>query len=126
LPTTQAERQLWSIWLGYLTACILVSLVSWKVLEPGEPLDELRLYPLWSILTGLAFFIMGSSYWGWCYAIGVGFFGLALLMTQQLHWAALEFGMGWAAALVVLGLYLHRLGATVRDGKKEGKSSRLS
>jgi eukaryotic-like serine/threonine-protein kinase len=115
LPTSAAERQLWSIWIGYLLACTLVSLIHSELIHLGQARDHLTMYPLWAVLTGLAFFIMGSSYWGWCYAIGIGFFLLGALMpwNGRLAWAALEFGVAWSATLVVIGLHLRRAGARV-------------
>jgi len=113
MPTSSVERQLWSIWIGYLLACVLVSLVHSELIHLGQARDQLTMYPTWAVLTGLAFFIMGSNYWGWCYAIGLGFFILAALMpwNTRLAWAALEFGLAWAAALAVIGLHLRRAGA---------------
>ncbi len=113
LPTSTAERQLWSIWIGYLVAFVISSLVNREFLgaegQPGAHV-ELRHYPFASILTGLAFFVMGSQYWGRCYAIGLGYFALAALMPLQLRWAPLEFGVMWGVTLGGLGLYLRRIG----------------
>ena len=72
--------------------------------------DALSVYPFWAVLSGLAFFVMGSNYWGWCYAIGVGFFGLAILMPLNLSWASLEFGVAWTVTLTVIGLHMRRMG----------------
>ena len=33
-------------------------------------------------LSGLAFFALGSQYWGWCYGFGLSFFGLGFLMSE--------------------------------------------
>ena len=38
---------------------------------------KLSLTPSSAILTGMAFFVMGSNYWGHCYALGLCFFSLA-------------------------------------------------
>jgi hypothetical protein len=112
LATSAAERQLWSIWLGYLAAFAGSALVSrqlWKTLRPEEAWDELTLYPFSSLLTGLAFFAMGSNYWGKCYAFGLAFMGLAGLMLLKLDLAPLLFGLLWSVTFVSLGLHLHRL-----------------
>ena len=58
----------------------------------------------------MAFFIMGSNYWGRCYAIGVAFFGLAAVMPTNLDLAPLEFGVAWSLTFVVIGLHVRRLG----------------
>ena len=51
------------------------------------------------LLAGLGFFVMGSSYWGRCYMLGIGFFLLAGGMTFRLDWAPFEFGVAWGATL---------------------------
>src|SRR5262249_22146872 len=76
LPTTAAERQLWSIWIGYFLAFGTVALISWQLPGAGagadRPLPSLwSLYPYSAVLAGLAFFVMGSAYWGGCYLIGL-------------------------------------------------------
>jgi predicted Ser/Thr protein kinase len=119
LPTNQAERQLWTIWIGYVIASIVVAivarlLVGHQILDRGEAApshwQELYFYPVTAVLSGLGFFIMGSNYWGRCYAVGVGFFALAILMSLRLEWAPLEFGTAWGTTLVALGLHLRSLG----------------
>jgi tRNA A-37 threonylcarbamoyl transferase component Bud32 len=112
LATSAAERQLWSIWLGYLAAfagSVLVSRQLWKVIQPDQPWNELTLYPFSSLLTGLAFFAMGSNYWGKCYAFGLAFFGLAALMPLKLDLAPLLFGMLWSLTFISLGLHVRRI-----------------
>jgi hypothetical protein len=113
LATSAAERQLWSIWLGYLAAFAVSALVSrqlWHMIRPDAPWEELTLYPFSSLLTGLAFFAMGSNYWGKCYAFGLAFMGLAVLMLLKLDLAPLLFGLLWSITFVTLGLHLRRLG----------------
>jgi serine/threonine-protein kinase len=112
LPTTTAERQLWSIWIGYLLACGAASAGHRVMVQTGKlPDNFMTLYPLWSVLTGLAFFAMGSSYWGRCYVFGVGFFAIGALMAWHLDWAALFYGIAWSATLALMGLHLLRQGA---------------
>ncbi|HEV3262915.1 MAG TPA: serine/threonine-protein kinase [Gemmataceae bacterium] len=117
LPTSTAERQLWSIWIGYLAAYVVLLLVSQELARQAHrDWQEYELYPFSAVLTGLAFFVMGSSYWGRCYAIGVAFFGLAWLMTFGLIWAPLEFGMAWSLTLLGIGLHVRRMGGAGVEG----------
>jgi hypothetical protein len=109
LPTSAAERQLWAIWIGYLVACT-VTAAAHRLRYGLQQEFELGFYVPWAILSGLAFFVLGSSYWGWCYVLGCAFFGISLLMSLRLNWAPLEFGGLWTLALVALGLRLRRLG----------------
>jgi len=62
------------------------------------------------MLAGLAFFVMGSTFWGGCYLVGLGFFALGAAMPSHLRWAPLEFGLLWSLTLFVLGSRLLRLG----------------
>jgi hypothetical protein len=118
LPSSSAERELWTIWIGYMLAygvssALVRILIARGILVGGEHTpphwEELILYPFSATASGLAFFVMGCNYWGKLYAVGVLFFALALLMPLHLEWAPLEFGTLWTAALVAVGLRLEKL-----------------
>ncbi len=109
LPSSTAERQLWSIWIGYLVGCIAVALAGRYPFLSADDLYKTRLYVPWSLLAGLAFFVMGSAYWGWCYAFGLGFFVLAVLLPYRLDWAPLGFGALWTVILLALAQHLRRV-----------------
>jgi eukaryotic-like serine/threonine-protein kinase len=122
LPTSGPERELWTIWIGYLGAYainlfVTRSLAWHAVIAQGsagpERWDDLILYPYSAMASGLAFFIMGSNYWGRCYAFGLAFWALAALMPLHLEWAPLEFGLLWSGTLTLVGLHLRRLGREV-------------
>ncbi len=66
----------------------------------------------------MAFFVLGSSYWGWLYALGAAFFALALVMVADLRWAVLEFGGMWTVALCLVGLRPRRLGQEPRANSR--------
>ncbi len=121
LPTSTSERQLWTIWIGYFAAFGIMNLVlflmrTFHYMQPGHETVHgwrvLILYPPTAILSGLALFVMGSSYWGRCYAIGVIFFVLAALMPLRLDWAPLLFGLGWSGTLAAIGLHLRSISGT--------------
>ncbi len=127
LPSSSIERDLWTIWIGYLfalgatvLATRLIRTMGFIVPHPSAPmhLEEVLPYPFLAILSGLAFFIMGNNYWGRCYAIGLAFFGLACVMPFKLEWSPLMFGVFWAGTLTMLGLHLRSLGR-----KKETEST---
>jgi serine/threonine-protein kinase len=119
-PANAAGRIMWSVWIGYVAACMALGLSYRLVAGPAVEL-EVNLYPGLAAVTGMAFFVLGSTYWGWCYAFGLAFFGLALGMTLDLRWAPVEFGLLWAAVLVAIGLRLHRLaGEGPPGGRPEG------
>jgi len=105
LPKTAAERQLWSIWLGYIvayeaTVFMFSSLHAYGYCTAN---GELMRYPTMAILSGLAFFVMGSNYWGGCFAIGSAFFVLAALLPARLTWGPVSFGTLWGLTLAGIG-----------------------
>jgi hypothetical protein len=108
LPTTTPERQLWSVWVGYILACLLIPLVSGGLFS-RERLYDGVVYPYYAVVTGMAFFVLGSSYWGRCYAISAAFFALGALLPLDLRWGTLAFGTLWGITLVAIGLRLRRL-----------------
>jgi eukaryotic-like serine/threonine-protein kinase len=118
LPTTAAERELWTIWIGYFCtyAAVLVVtrlLFALHALEAGPNMprhwQECLPYPFLSLVAGLAFFMMGSNYWGRCYIVGAAFWLLAAVTPAYLTLAPLGFGLLWFAALLMLGLHLRKL-----------------
>ncbi|HEY7309160.1 MAG TPA: serine/threonine-protein kinase [Gemmataceae bacterium] len=108
LPKSTAERHMWSVWVGYLACSVLVAVIC-RVLFGVEQLYESIDYPFYAVVAGMAFFALGSNYWGGCYAFGVAFFALPGLMFLNMRWAELEFGGLWTIALVALGRRLHNL-----------------
>jgi len=132
LPTSPAERELWTIWIGYLVAYFFSqvtvrALVSHGLIIKGPDAphrwEELIHYPFSAIASGLAFFMMGSNYWGKLYAIGLSFWVLAALMPWRLEWAPLAFGALWSAVLLALGLHLRTLS---QQGERDQAASMSS
>jgi hypothetical protein len=109
MPRTTAERQLWSVWVGYVTTCSLIG-VSTRVMHGPEAIVSGQMYPYFGVVGGLAFFVLGSSYWGGFYAISLAFFALGLGLAWAPQWGALAFGGLWVVTLVVVGSRLRRLG----------------
>ncbi len=102
LAMSAAKKHLVSTWTGYLIACGVVAIVS-QMLVGLERMYDFFLYPYWAILSGLAFFTMASGYWGWFYAFGLAFFGLAALLPLCPRAGPLAFGALWAGSLVIIG-----------------------
>jgi eukaryotic-like serine/threonine-protein kinase len=124
LPTNAAERELWTIWIGYFSTyffivIIIRMLAHFRVLHSDPTWHErdyfleLLPYPFISLLSGLAFFIMGANYWGRCYAIGGVFFVIGPLMTFDLTFGPLLFGIVWAVTLAMFGIHLRRQAAAM-------------
>ena len=115
MPTSTAERLLWSVWVGYVITCSLTGAVvqhlfGWEVAYDG------KLYPFFCVITGFAFFVIGSSYWGMCYAVAIVFWAASGLLLLEPTWGVLTFGGLWTLSLLCIGLRLRRLG--VERGEK--------
>jgi predicted Ser/Thr protein kinase len=115
-PTSAAERLMWSVWIGYFFTLFAIAIAHWVVAGGWSVTQEVYLYPPIAAVTGMAFFTLGATYWGRCYAIGVAFHALALLMTLKIGWAPLEFGALWALALILIGDRMRRLAASAIQG----------
>jgi len=111
---TVASRQLWVLWMAYLGGSMVLALVSyitWKTGAGDAPYDVLNLYPQLAVLSGLGFFVMGSSYWGGCYAFGASLFLLAVFMPFIQAWAPIVFGLTWGIGMAAVGRRLRLLAA---------------
>ncbi len=131
LPASSTERELWTIWIGYFATYMFVLVITrllfaLDVLQAGKNMpghwQECLPYPFLSLVAGMAFFIMGSNYWGRCYVIGAAFWLLAALTPLHLTLAPLGFGLLWFAALLMLGLRLRRLGQPSPDTPRPSPS----
>jgi serine/threonine-protein kinase len=110
-PDNAAERQLWSIWIGYFLAYMILVAVVRQMAGPAR-WDDLTLYPFSAVLSGMGFFAMGSNYWGRCYLIGLAFFALAAVMPLMLNLAPLGLGLLWSVTLVMIARHVRRMGET--------------
>ena len=115
-----------AIWIGYLVAYAVSAavgrlMIGARILGRGaagpEQWEALIQYPISAVLSGLAFFMMGSGYWGLYYVLGVAFFALALLMPLSLTWAPLELGGVWAASLVAIGFHLRHFASSFNPSR---------
>jgi serine/threonine-protein kinase len=107
-PTTMAERQLWTVWIGYIVGSGLMVAAGCRAVAVYQ-IPAVSVYPFLAVVAGLAFFFLGSSYWGWCYAFGLAFFTASVVMLFNMEWAVLEFGAVWTACLIILGARLRWL-----------------
>ena len=108
LPRNPAERQMWAVWGGFFITCTILGL-SHQLMLGGDVRGELELYPSLAAASGFAFCSLGSTYWGKCYIFAAVFFALAFAMIVNLAWAPIEFGVTWAASLLIVGLRLEKL-----------------
>ncbi|MFO0881167.1 MAG: serine/threonine-protein kinase [Gemmataceae bacterium] len=112
MPASQAERLLWSVWGGYVAACSMIGHLLYS--QFGEMvLYEGVIYPVFCVITGMAFLIIGSSYWGMCNIIALAFLGMALVLPAIPGWGCLVFGAMWTLALLAIAFRLRRLARQV-------------
>ncbi|MCA9236898.1 MAG: serine/threonine protein kinase, partial [Planctomycetales bacterium] len=114
-PRGAAARQLWSMWLGYLTASSTLLIVDYAQAPAGQPYYSLHAYPAMAVLSSLAFWVLGSTYWGYCYVMGGFFLAAAVAMPLWLPGGPLVFGIAWGACLWLLGQRLRRVTIAVDE-----------
>jgi len=106
-PRGMPAKQCWAIWFSYLAGSVVLAAAGW--ISAGSGFDPLTLYPQFAVLASIGLFVLGSSYWGYCYAFGLGFLVLALLMALVLSWAPLLFGASLGLCFWILGRHLRGL-----------------
>ena len=104
LPADGVERPVWAVWVGYLVARGMLTLLAWRQGWETGPT-----YAVAALLAGAAFHTLGGHAWGACYGIAAAFFAAALPLAAAGTWAVPAFGGLWAAVLVWLGLRYRRL-----------------
>ncbi len=100
-PRGAPSRQLLALWLAFVAGSVVLHVIS--------PFEGGKLYPQYAVLASLGFFMMGSSYWGYCYLIGTAFLALAMFMAWLPWLAALAFGCAWAVSLLAVARHLGQL-----------------
>ncbi len=82
--------------------------------RPPEGMDlttyRLSLYPLVALVHGLLLFAQGPIFWGGFYVYGACYVLLAFVMLLCPGWSPVLLGLFTTATLILLGLYLLRLG----------------
>jgi hypothetical protein len=120
LPLSTTEAELVSMATAYMVACGLMAVAVYPTARSTRELAS-SLYPLWTIVTGLLFCIVGDRYWGQSYFMGLGFFVLGMVMLVTPNWAPLAFGLASAVYFTATGLYLRRLGDEIARRPAEAR-----
>lgn len=102
-PRSIAERPVWSIWLGYLSALAVIN-VLWLT---GD-IDGSALFPLASALSGFAFVAMAGHIWGGSALAGIAFFLLAPLTAWLPSLAPLMFGGMYLISVLAISQHYRR------------------
>jgi hypothetical protein len=111
-PRGMPARQCWAIWFSYLAGSVVLAAASWLhwwQASPAQPFDPLVLYPQLAVLASIGFFVLGSSYWGYCYVFGFAFLVLSVVMSLTLWWSPLLYGICLGSCFALLGRRLRGL-----------------
>jgi serine/threonine-protein kinase len=122
-PSGPSMRDFWSVRIGHLAGLVLLPFLCYLLATPERPWEPLTTYPLWALISGVTIFGMGSSFWGRLYLIGLILFVLAFVMTLQLEWGILEFGVAMSAIFTSIALHLRRIGTERRQKTMEETAS---
>jgi predicted Ser/Thr protein kinase len=110
LPTTVAERQLWSVWVAFYLACGAISWGSWLQHTGPRPYDDQVVYPYWTVLAGMAFIALGGTFWGRMYVYGGLFLVAGAIFSALLPGSGpLVYGLLWGYVLLKVAAHLDRL-----------------
>ncbi len=103
-PRSIAERPVWSIWLGYLSALAVINVLLFVGF-----IDYRALFPLASALSGFAFVAMAGHIWGGSAIAGLCFFLLAPLTAWLNDLAPLLFGTAYLLSVYAISEHYRRL-----------------
>jgi serine/threonine protein kinase len=106
MPDGPLYRRFWSERLAQAVGMVTVLVVCYLLGGPGGDWDPRAVYPLWAVVSGMSYFVMGGGVWGKFYVAGLAFFPAAVLMACYLAWAPLAFGLLVSLTLAVAGLHL--------------------
>src|SRR5262249_18908496 len=84
--------------------------------------DLLPVFPPWAVVNGLAFLVVGRTYWGRYHLVGLGHFLLAVLMPLRLDLAPLVYGL--FAGLCLAGAAWDRSRTAWRIARRGSRRSR--
>ena len=93
------ERHTLIICLGYLAAEAALVVVYGPVSPWAPSRQVLGVYPPLMVISGLALFITGSTYWGRLILVGVAVMALAPLLAWARAWSPLLFGATGATCM---------------------------
>ena len=98
---TAAERQIWSLVPGYYGAFLTLVIVNIFLEEP------IPMGPVLALLSGMGFWTLGATIWGWFKVWGLAFFLLALAMVFCGPYGLALLGAGWFVCLAFESVHLH-------------------
>lgn len=117
-PRSIAERPVWSIWLGYLSALAVINCLLYMgrlnhdfggIYEGIGTITHAALFPLASALSGFAFVAMSGHIWGGSALCGVAFFAIAPLTALFPRIAPLLFGSTYLLSVFAISRHYGKI-----------------
>ncbi|MAI72947.1 MAG: protein kinase [Rhodopirellula sp.] len=97
LPSSMAERPVWSIWIAYLVTLAVLNLIS--VVSHSE---QHNVFQTAAGLSGFAFIAMSGHIWGGAAPLGLGFLAVAVAIAFAPSISPLLLGTMWLISMLTL------------------------
>lgn len=97
LPSSMAERPVWSIWIAYLVTLTVLNLIP--VISHGE---HDNVFQTAAALSGFAFIAMSGHIWGGAAPLGLGFLAVAVASAFIPSISPLLLGTMWLISMLTL------------------------
>jgi serine/threonine protein kinase len=119
------RRRLWAVWVANVVASSLSLVLFWQATPGGEPERLLLVYPVWALLTGVAWFAF-TDLLGIYYVLGGITLAAAVLAGLLPFWAPLIVSLAASLNMAVLGLFLRAVHqAVAQQGTKPSVDGRV-
>lgn len=102
-PRRNAERPVWSVWIGYLSSLAVINLL---IMISDVP--QVTMFPLACAMSGFAFIAMAGHIWAGSALIGVAFFLMSPLTIWYPQYSPLMFGTLYLFACFALSQHYRR------------------
>ena len=97
LPSSVAERPVWSIWIAYLVTLATLNLIT---LASGD--EQGNVFQTAAALSGFAFIAMSGHIWGGAAPLGLGFLAIAATCALAPSVSPLLLGTMWLLSMLIL------------------------
>ena len=103
----KAEKHLVAVWGGFFAAHLMLNASHTEAV--WDVATEVSVYQTSAALAALAFFAVGTQYWGGFHVVACGFLALIPLLQYADRFCASAYGCLWAFTLLSTGIHLRRL-----------------
>ena len=107
LPSSVAERPVWSIWIAYLATLATLNLIT---IASGD--EQGNVFQAAAALSGFAFIAMSGHIWGGAAPLGLGFLAIAAACALAPSVSPLLLGTMWLLSMLILARHYRSKSAT--------------